>query len=216
MTQPTSRGLGRLAPTLIVVLFLAPMVAAWVAFHYFPERMRELGTTNYGKFIQPPKEISLTGLKALDGTALASDFFEGKWTYLYFDSSACDELCQASLYEMRQVRLTQGPEMSRLQRLVVLTDESSLATVQTLVEREFPQQATVVATEGARTDLAAALDLGDGVAPLNSRRIYVIDPLGRAMMFYDAVPSADKDDVLAKATGMRKDMAKLLKNSKTQ
>lgn len=213
-TQPLRRGGSRLAPALIVFLFLAPMVAAWVAFTYFPEQMRSLGTTNHGQFIQPPREVPLQGLVDIDRTALGADYFKNKWTYLYVGASDCDLLCRAALFEMRQVRLAQGAEMDRLQRLFVLTEDEQLSQLRPLLAREFPGQRTVVAGPEARDALRKALT--DGAAPLTSGRIYVIDPLGRAMMYYEPVASAAKADVLAKATGMRKDMAKLLKNSKTQ
>lgn len=216
-TEPLRRGAGsRFAPALIVALFLAPMIAAWVAFKYFPEQMRELGTTNYGKFVQPPRDVALSGMSGLDGAALESEFFQGKWTYLYIDGSACDRLCQAALYEMRQVRLAQGAEMERLQRLFVLTDQEHVAELRPLLEREFARQRTVVANAHAQAALAETLQLEAVTAPLAARRIYVIDPMGRVMMYYDPVASADREQVLAKATGMRKDMSKLLKNSKTQ
>lgn len=214
--QPVRRGFSRYAPAMIIVLFLAPMVAAWVAFHYFPEQMRALGTNNFGTFIHPPKAVPLEGLKTPEGETLSAEFFKDNWTYLYFARSDCDQLCQASLYEMRQVRLAQGAEMDRVQRLVVLTDPGSLAEFQTLAQREFPHQQTAVADADAQARLAQSLTLDDGASPLQARRIYVIDPLGRAMMYYAPLSSAEKSDVLAKATGMRKDMAKLLKNSKTQ
>lgn len=215
-TQPNRRGASRYVPTLIVVLFLAPMAAAWLAFHYFPEQMRDLGTTNFGDFIQPPKEVSVSGLTDLDGVALEADFFKDKWTYLYVDGSACDALCQATLFEMRQVRLAQGAEMDRVQRLFVLTDTEQLNELRALLEREYARQRTVVANTEAQAALREALSLDQDGAPLAARRVYVIDPLGRAMMYYEPVASAERSEVLAQATGMRKDMAKLLKNSKTQ
>lgn len=213
-TEPVRRGGSRLAPTLIVVLFLAPMLAAWVAFKYFPEQMRSLGTNNYGELVHPPREVPMAGLIDLAGEPLTTDWFRDKWTYLYVDGSDCDARCRAVLFEMRQVRLTQGAEMDRVQRLFVVTDDQRLAELRTLLEQEYPGQRTVLA------DAAAVRALGDALTSDSNRalseRVYVVDPLGRVMMYYEPVASADKDDVLTQATGMRKDMAKLLKNSKTQ
>ncbi len=216
-TQPMRRTSGfPYIPMLIVALFLAPMIAAWVAFKYFPEQMRSLGANNYGQFIKPLRKIELQGLSAEDGAALESGFFDGKWTYLYIDASDCNARCKAALYEMRQVRLAQGDERDRLQRLFVLTDRSHLDQLGELMRQQFPHQSMVFADDRARTALREALKLDDGASPLSAGRIYVIDPLGRAMMYYEPVESADQSQVLEKATGMRKDMTKLLKNSKTK
>ncbi len=216
-TEPMRRTSGfPYIPMLIVVLFLAPMIAAWVAYKYFPEQMRALGANNYGQFIEPLRKIELQGLTAEDGTALEPDFFDGKWTYLYIDGSDCDARCQAALYEMRQVRLAQGDERDRLQRLFVLKDRSHLDQLRELMGQQFPRQRMVFADDRARTALDQGLKLNEGASPLAAGRIYVVDPLGRAMMYYEPVESANRAQVLEKATGMRKDMAKLLKNSKTK
>lgn len=209
------RGGSRLAPTLIVLLFLAPMLAAWIAFKYFPEQMRSLGTNNYGEFIHPPREVPVSGLKDLGGTALTAEWFKDHWTYLYVASSDCDQRCQATLFEMRQVRLAQGAEMDRVQRLLVLTDTEGLGELKELLERDYAGQRTVVADSAAQAALAEALPRGQDGAAVAAGGIYVIDPLGRVMMYYRPVASAEKSDVLSQATGMRKDLAKLLKNSKT-
>lgn len=208
------RGGSRLAPTLIVTLFLAPMLAAWIAFKYFPEQMRTLGTTNHGEFVHPPREVPVAGLNDLDGEPLTADWFRDKWTYLYVNEGECAARCQAALFEMRQVRLAQGAEMDRLQRLLVISDHNAQAELRTFLERDHPGLRAVTADAEAMQSLRETLAVQDGTAAKG--QVYVIDPLGRVMMFYAPVASTEKDDVLAQATGMRKDMAKLLKNSKTQ
>ena len=215
-TQPIRRSGFPYIPALIVALFLAPMIAAWVAFKYFPEQMRALGSNNYGHFITPLREILVQGMTDEQDAPLEEEFFNGKWTYLYITDGDCDASCQASLYEMRQVRIAQGDERDRLQRLMVITDRSRLGALRGLLGGQFPGQRVVVADSGAQKALEKALALQDGVSPLSAGRIYIVDPLGRAMMYYDPLSSVDKDRVLKDATGMRKDMAKLLKNSKTR
>jgi len=209
----TAGGRFRFAPLLIVALFLLPMAAAWIAFKYFPDQMRALGTTNYGSFIQPPRPVPLEGLVRLDGTPPADGLLQDRWTYLYLDGSACGERCRAHLYETRQVRLTQGKEIHRLQRIMVLTDDAEIEALRPYLEKEHPQLTVLRGDGAALRRLAEALAI-DERDPRAAQRIYVIDPLGRAMMYYEPVASAD--EVVEKAGGMRKDMAKLLHNSRTR
>ena len=47
----------------------------------------------------------------------------GKWILLTIDSGHCDEACQKKLYFMRQVRLVQGKQKHRIERLWLIKDD---------------------------------------------------------------------------------------------
>lgn len=193
---------------LIPVAFIVPMVGAWVLYYHFPDVARSWGTTNYGTFVDPPRHITLpAGMHRLDGRPLPDAFFHDMWTYVYFDSSDCDNRCQANLYKMRQVRLAQGKDMERVQRLFVLTDVRDMAKLRQLL-KEFPGMA--VATAAPKVVAGLAAQFRSTSAP--AQRIYLVDMAGMAMMYYD--PDASPDAVLKSATGMRKDLGKLLRDHK--
>ena len=68
MNEVVKRGLlSRMAVPLIVLLFIAPMVAAYIVYNYFPDMVRSLGASNHGEFIIPPVEIRLDGADASAG-----------------------------------------------------------------------------------------------------------------------------------------------------
>lgn len=197
------RGRGRRQLILLVLLFVVPLVGAWVVFIYFPDAVRSLGTTNYGKFVHPARSLEWPALKRPSGEPLGPDFLRGKWTYLYFDRSACDSACQRNLWKMRQVRLAQGEDVHRVQRLFVLTDAHDLAALVALLEKQHP---ALTAVHGSEQDIAGLLGqfAVDGSPAVDAQRVYIVDPLGRLMMYYP--PDADPK-------GMIQDMERLLKVS---
>lgn len=208
------RGLGWWNVGLILVVFAAPVVAAWVLYYHYPELARSLGTTNYGKFVHPARTIGLVDkLAGFDQRPLSPDFFSRKWTYVYIERSGCDARCQGRLYQMRQVRLTQGENMRRVQRLFVVVNPTDHAQLKSVLAK-FPGM-TVALAQG--TDGKAFVDqfkVGQGPGPAEARRLYLVDARGRLMMYYP--PVAKQADLLADATGMRKDLAKLLKDHPEQ
>lgn len=166
----------------------APVVAAWLAFFVFPPGK----LTNYGDFIEahPLPEVPLA---LLDGKPFRLSELKGRWVMLQVDGGACAEACQAKLYQMRQVRLTQGREMERIERVWLIDDTAQLDT---MVIRAF--DGTRLA-RAATSPLLGALTLAGVRGDKDSLRdhIYLIDPLGNLMMRFpkDADPSRIKKDV---------------------
>jgi cytochrome oxidase Cu insertion factor (SCO1/SenC/PrrC family) len=172
---------------LILAFFALPLVVAWVL--NFNGDFVPGATTNNGMLVQPVRPVTAVDLFDARGGAVDAKYFIGKWTMLYRHSGACDDVCQKTLYTVRQVRLTQGKNIDRIQRLLLLEGASMPAWVATAAE-QFPGMDIALATNGAAADAF-------GVAG----RIYLIDPLGNLMMEYalDAEPR-----------GMTKDLQRLL------
>ena len=96
------------------------------------------------------------------------------------------------LYLMRQVRLTTGKDMDRIERALVLLDDSVPAT--TVIE----QHAGLNLVRLPVTDWRDTFRSG-------SDRIYLVDPLGNLMLVFPFDPDPSK---------MKKDIAKLLRASR--
>lgn len=185
------------------------MMVAWTLYYFFPEVIRSAGTTNYGAFIYPPRQVSTETLQKLTGEKLADNYFQNKWTYVYIDSSNCDNICKNNLYITRQVHIAQGPEMPRVQRLFVLTDLTDKQTLDTfLVDYPNLDVATVDSTHLAkfRQPFYSTDD-----AELPRQSIFLVDGRGQVMMYY----TPQLEDINKEATGMRRDLKKLLKDSKS-
>ncbi|MEZ5728863.1 MAG: cytochrome C oxidase subunit I [Burkholderiaceae bacterium] len=182
----------------IFAVFLAPVVAAYVAYFFMPPS----GRTNYGDLIDPQRPSQAFALAPAAGVSgdVGADAsigrWRGKWIMVVTAPSACDSACARLLYLMRQVRLTTGRDRDRVERLWILPDGQS-PDAKLLAEHDGLHLGR--ARPGA---IAAHFPVPPGGLP--DRHIYLIDPLGNLMMRFPSDPDP---------TRMKKDLLKLLKIS---
>lgn len=174
----------------IAALCLAPFVAALITYYYWHPQ----GRVNYGELITP-RTLDDPPLRQLDQHAFRLSSLRGKWVLLQLDQADCPAECQAKLYDMRQVRLAQGREMGRVERVWLILDEAPL---QTLLMREY---------DGTHMLRAAGSPIVAGFPPAGGARdhIYLIDPHGNLMLRFPK--NADP-------RRMNKDLARLLRASR--
>jgi cytochrome oxidase Cu insertion factor (SCO1/SenC/PrrC family) len=175
---------------LIAVVAIAPFVLAWAAYLFWkPDHYM-----NHGKLIDP-RRLPAAPLAARDGTPFRLDAHRGKWVLIHADSGACADSCRKQLYYMRQVRLAQGANQDRIDRVWLLTDDRQppvdIAPLYEGVE--------VVRASGSA--LLAALPADRDV----SDHVYLVDPLGNLMLRFPRDPDPK---------GMVKDLQRLLKVSR--
>ncbi len=186
MEQNKQQSRGRWKLFAVILVCAAPLIASYLAYYVIkPE-----GRTNYGALIDPRAyPIPALGATTLDGKPLGLDAYKGKWIMLQVDSGDCQETCKKKLYEMRQLRLTQGKEMNRIERVWLITDDKPLETI---LMREYDGTHMLRAKpEVIRTWLP--VETGTTAAD----HIYMIDPLGNLMMRFpkDADPNKIKKDI---------------------
>ena len=179
----------------IVAAFAFPLLLATFAY-VARDHLPLPGPKSYGSIISPARPLSHFSLPTADGATLNVDDLHGHWTLLYV-GGACDLLCEANLFKMRQVRLALGKDTDRVQRLYLLTDAAALPSMQSLLS-EHPGLRVALADAG---QVRRILDLRPD-EPLNT--IYLLDPLANLMMRYE--PHAT-------AKGLLKDLGKLLRIS---
>jgi cytochrome oxidase Cu insertion factor (SCO1/SenC/PrrC family) len=175
---------------LIIVLCVAPVAASYLLYYLWPPAR----SVNYGELLGP-RPLSDPALTMADGTPFKLSSLKGKWVLAMVDTAACDSWCEKKLLYIRQLRLTQGKDMDRVERAWIVTDGA-------------PPRAEAVASYRGTWFIRAA---GSGIVTLFpatsavSDHIYVIDPLGNLMMRYPR----DPDPQL-----MIKDLKRLLKASR--
>ena len=175
---------------LIGVLCAAPVVAAYVAYYFAPPAAH----TNHGELLAMGP-LPDARLELADGTPFALSRLRGKWVLLMVDSGGCDEFCRRKLFSLRQLRLTQGKDMERIERAWLISDDVAPAAA---LAADFPGTWLISASG---SELLRQLP----AARASSDHIYVVDPLGNPVLRYarDADPG-----------GIIKDLARLLKASR--
>lgn len=171
---------------LILAVCLLPFVAS-TALYYFAQPKNRM---NYGDLIAPPAQLPDLALVELDGKPLRLSSLRGKWTMVQVDGAGCSAACLDKLYKMRQVRLTQGKNMNRVQRLWIIDDTGSVSDS---VLRDYAGTIIVRADNPKMGELMRSLPAT--AAP--SEHIWLVDPLGNVMLRYPpaADPSRMKNDL---------------------
>jgi hypothetical protein len=177
----------------VIAVCAAPMIASYLTYYVIkPE-----GRTNYGALIDPRAHpIPALGTTMLDGKPLGLDAYKGKWIMLQVDGAECLDACKKKLYEMRQLRLTQGKEMDRIERVWLITDAAPL---ETSIMREYDGTRMLRAKPET---IKAWLPVEPDTAVTD--HIYMIDPVGNLMMRFPK--NADPNKI-------KKDISKLLRAS---
>jgi len=175
---------------MLLGVFAVPVIAAYLAYFGW----RPAGHTNYGDLLKVVP-LQHTAGRMLDGTPFNLDALQGKWLMVHVGgAAACDADCAQQLYLTRQVRIAQGKEQSRIERLWVLTDPTSPDPV---LLREHPGLFVW------RPDDAVFADQFPADQD-RSAHIYLVDPLGNLMMRFPAAVDPKR---------MMKDLKLLLKAS---
>ena len=177
---------GRWKMFAIIAVCAAPMIASYFTYYVVKPQSR----TNYGDLLDPAQyAIPELGSTALDGTPTTLDAYKGKWLMVQVDSGDCQKACKDKLFELRQLRLMQGKEMERIERVWLISDDKPLDT-QAL--RPFDGTRMLrVKPELLKAWLPA--EAGTTAAD----HIYLIDPRSNLMMRFpkDADPNKVKTDL---------------------
>jgi peroxiredoxin len=191
-----ARKRGRWMLWLVLLVCASPMIASYFTYYVIKPEKRN----NYGTLIdQRAHPVPAMATTTLDGRPQALEQFKGKWVMLMVGPGACPDFCQKQLFALRQLRLMQGKEADRIERVWLITDQEPLDT---LIIREYD------GTHMLRADAATVtqwLPVDKGTTPAD--HIYLIDPLGHLMMRFP------KDPQLQEVRKVYKDIYKLLKAS---
>lgn len=194
---------------IMLLLFALPYLISWY-YMYSDEPIIEISPSNKGLLVSPMRllddlpleftsssyaelpsqnEVSISGQAAVSdgsftaqpGTATTADW-KGSWTMVTVIDSACEVPCQKALFTIGQVRRAMGVGRDRVNRVAIVTDSLSMATVDQRA-KDYPGTEFVVAP---RTSIDRLLSQFSGVVPLLTNGIFLIDPQGYFMMAYSA------------------------------
>ncbi|HSD97518.1 MAG TPA: SCO family protein [Sulfuricaulis sp.] len=200
MTPPVNPSGSRRKLLLIATLFALPMLVAYALYYsgWRPEAVHP-----HGELVQPARPVADAALVLLDGKPMRFSELHGKWTLVTFSAAECLSPCEQNLVKMRQVIAAQGKEAERVQSMLIVKDAKMRDWLYSAI-KDYPGMRAVIGPPDAFDALARQFALPAGSPLDNLNRIYLVDPLGNFMMSYPA----DADP-----TGMRKDLARLLRIS---
>ncbi|MCC6069691.1 SCO family protein [Massilia sp. GCM10020059] len=170
----------------VLLVCASPLLLSYLAYYV----IKPTGRTNYGDLIDPRQyPIPQLGATTLDGKPASLEQFKGKWIMLNVDNGDCQQACKDQLVQMRQLRLMQGKERERIERVWLITDATPLDT---MLMRVVEGTHFLRAPAG---EVAKWLPVEQGGNAAD--HIYLIDPLGNLMMRFpkDADPAKVKKDI---------------------
>jgi hypothetical protein len=186
-STPSAQRKLRLQLLLVIAMFAAPVIAAYLSYRFWPPQAR----MNYGELL-PVTPLADETLKTAQGKEFRPSALMGKWILLHVDSARCEADCESKLVTMRQVRLALGKDQDRVERAWLIDDD---AAVRAELEAKYP------GTHFVRGGGSALLRQLDGGA---RDHLYVVDPLGNLMMRYPKTPDTKR---------LLRDLSRLMKVS---
>lgn len=189
----------------IVLMSLAPVLAAVLAYFMPDLGLRPEGRNNYGRILDPQRPVppaSGLPLSTLDGAPFNLSTLRGQWVLVSADEAACPESCVRKLFILRNSHASQGKNVTRLARVWFVTDDGEVPEA---VRAAYAGTHMLRADPGKLAKFLAADHKGDAAPEALRAHMWVIDPLGNLMMEFP--PQADPIEV-------RDDITKLLKVSR--
>jgi len=165
-----ARTRGRRTLLLISLLFAVPIVSAM--YLYYSGTAIPVGGTAHGILITPPRLLPEGSLVAEDGDTKR---FRKSWSLVVRADSECNAACLSALENIRQIRLSLGPKMTRMQTVFLPATETAIR----------PELATehpvliVVAPEKSE-------EIRKIIGSYTNGEVFMVDPLGNLMMSYPA------------------------------
>lgn len=179
---PSHKAGSRTTLWLVLAVCVAPFIASFAAYYFYQPD----GRVNYGELMSAEK-LPVEPLVQAGGGGFMLRQLEGKWIFVVVDDAACDAYCEKKLWQIRQIRKTQGKYPERIERLWLTTGAGDPAQ---RLKAEY-EGTWMVKADGSA--LLAALPGG----PSPRDHIYLVDPLGNLVLRYprDADPSRIRKDI---------------------
>ena len=156
----------------LAILLLTPLLVLLVSTLSFQSGYSPKYTKNNGIFFN--EYFDATDLSLIDGVENLK-FEDGKWLFATYASKGAE--LEDALYLMRQLNVALNRDINKLKRAVVIQDIKILEDQ--LID--YPRTQAIIDAEGKL--YKKLLDAGNESFFLE-QKIFIIDPYGRAVMFF--------------------------------
>lgn len=212
--QDITRSKLKLAALLLIAV--VPITMATFAFRAAVESGGLFSTVNKGNLILPPLDVTALDMRELETGAMRFLSFEERvagldpddyspepWTLVFVNTRACADDCRERVHYLRQMHVRLNREQHRVRRYYLHVGSAMIAEGdRTFFNDEFPGMGIVVGQreliQRNLRDGGVDIDLGE------DNYIFVVDPVGNVMMYYDS--SHSTQDIMS-------DVQRLLQNS---
>jgi cytochrome oxidase Cu insertion factor (SCO1/SenC/PrrC family) len=185
---------------LVAALFFGPLGLAFYMYYGGVSWVPHHGV-QHGHLLSAVRPVPEARLPLPQGGATEPDFLRHRWTLLYGVADHCDDRCVRAVVDLRAIRHALNRNQDRVQ-VVVLGAADCCTALQALSPKDGSM--VVASADGLEAAPVTAALMVDQ-SPWNAAgRVYLIDPIGNFLMFYE--PSFAKKDILT-------DLEKLLKLS---
>ena len=167
----------------LLSIFVLPIGLGTLFFYLNPSYFSQ-NTVNYGELISPVIITEKTDLEIQGDASL-----DGIWTLVYVAQN-CDAVCDQAVADVKTIRTLINMDMRRIQRMLI-TDDGSMPS---------NEDENLIFASIASDKLSGQL------ASFPENSIFLIDPIGNFMMYYNA------KDINVKF--VLKDLKRLLKYSR--
>ena len=181
--QQPGKTRSRVTLFILIGVFAAPIIGAYLAHKY--KALQPVESKSFGEIISPAKALPRFKLTTGNGEAFGFDDIRQKWAYIYVIDSLCDEACKLSLLKMRNARLGQGAEARRVRYYLVVNQKPDDLSVFAELVKEHPKLTFLYGSDAELKSIYDTFRDDDERAVVNARRVYLIDPAGNYMMYYN-------------------------------
>ena len=162
----------------LITVFFSPFIGGWLALYVFEVRPE---SGNYGTLVQPVKKLQWPIFESESGVRYDNGFGK-KWTFLLLTRQLCAEQCRSNLYYMRQIRTLLGRDTTRLQNVLISTQDFDDDLREYLVD--YPNLVLINVAAGESLFSQFQVDGAEQVG--STPRLYLVDPDHNYMMYYPA------------------------------
>ena len=156
----------------LAILLLTPIVILVSSTLSFQSGFSPQYTKNNGTFFS--EYFDATNLNLTDGSN-SLKFDDGKWVFATYGSK--DTNLDQALYLMRQLNVALNRDIYKLKRVIFTSDENTLVGSLS----EYPRVEIVIDSE---SKLFKKLLQSGNDSFFEEQKIFIIDPYGRAVMFF--------------------------------
>jgi len=161
----------------LAVILLTPILVVLFSSMYFSFGMSPDGTKNNGVFFNNYFEFNQ--FKNIDENKDLVEFEDGKWILSVYVTNIDKSI--ESIYLMRQLNVALNRDINKLKRIVFYSD-NALDIKMSDLKNQYPRIEIIKDNNAALLDV---LQENSSISFITENPIFVIDPYGRAVMYFD-------------------------------